>query len=526
MPTAKKVPRPETNRTLPPARPQTDSVTRVTTAEFFRAPLFHPSHPPCACGGTCPRCQKSSPAISAPDDPREREAEAVADQVLRPASPAHSHQLHSSPPPTKPLIQSDRIASSRPPAHMDTTAAVRATQAGGAPLPDAVRAQLEPRFGHDFSRVRIHTDGAAAQAARSVHARAYAFGSNIVFGAGEYSPATTAGQHLIAHELVHVIQQEHANPTMLCRVPTRSGVSDGRYSFSNNCGWIDWSHAQPHLASPLIDRVRAASDALRTAGTNPPAETGDMTTPTMTSTVPHVGLVLSSASLSVRLLRPLSDTEILEVALSLFKKLSVVFETQQQWTDLIGSSSFSQEDLPSNLIGFYMAAHGLSQSDIGTMCEEASVDEALTEFDRDNDFERNRSFAPPDILGSWPADLDTINDLQASALYEIRTISAVQGSSGFQFCPMYRIQGTIGETDLLITSIGGKRFTAADNVRVVPTYRFRSGTHGLYGHTTFIEVEPNGQGDFLAFSTNGLSWPMYVPRNVLVCLNNHGNPPT
>jgi len=66
---------------------------------------------------------------------------------------------------------------------------------------------MEPRFGHDFSRVRVHTDGAAANAARAVRARAYTIGQDIVFGSGEYAPATTEGQRLLAHELTHVVQQ-------------------------------------------------------------------------------------------------------------------------------------------------------------------------------------------------------------------------------------------------------------------------------------------------------------------------------
>src|SRR5205085_10672975 len=77
----------------------------------------------------------------------------------------------------------------------------------GQPLPATTREFMEPRFGHDFSRVRVHTDGAAANAARAVRARAYTIGQDIVFGSGESTPATTAGQQLLAHALTHVVQQ-------------------------------------------------------------------------------------------------------------------------------------------------------------------------------------------------------------------------------------------------------------------------------------------------------------------------------
>jgi hypothetical protein len=78
---------------------------------------------------------------------------------------------------------------------------------GGRPLPQATRAFFEPRFGWDLGDVRVHTDGAAAAAARGLQARAFGVGRDIVFGAGEYAPDTAAGRALLAHELAHVVQQ-------------------------------------------------------------------------------------------------------------------------------------------------------------------------------------------------------------------------------------------------------------------------------------------------------------------------------
>jgi hypothetical protein len=80
----------------------------------------------------------------------------------------------------------------------------------GRPLDGAVRDFMEPRFGHDFSRVRVHTDGAAANAAQAVQARAFTDGRNIVFGTGEYAPSTPKGKRLLAHELTHVVQQSNS----------------------------------------------------------------------------------------------------------------------------------------------------------------------------------------------------------------------------------------------------------------------------------------------------------------------------
>ena len=77
----------------------------------------------------------------------------------------------------------------------------------GQPLDAVTRALMEPRFGHDFSRVRVHTGARAAESASAVNALAYTVGRDVVFGAGQFASDTGAGQRLMAHELAHVVQQ-------------------------------------------------------------------------------------------------------------------------------------------------------------------------------------------------------------------------------------------------------------------------------------------------------------------------------
>lgn len=79
----------------------------------------------------------------------------------------------------------------------------------GHPLDPETRTFMEPRFGQDFSRVRVHTDTKAQASASAVNALAYTVGRDVVFGAGQYRPTTEAGRKLMAHELTHVVQQEH-----------------------------------------------------------------------------------------------------------------------------------------------------------------------------------------------------------------------------------------------------------------------------------------------------------------------------
>ncbi|MFZ4507400.1 MAG: DUF4157 domain-containing protein [Fimbriimonas sp.] len=80
----------------------------------------------------------------------------------------------------------------------------------GQALDATTRADMERRFDHDFSKVRIHADGRAAESAHAIQAQAFTYGQNIVFGEGQYAPSSHAGKQLLAHELAHTIQQSGA----------------------------------------------------------------------------------------------------------------------------------------------------------------------------------------------------------------------------------------------------------------------------------------------------------------------------
>ncbi len=89
----------------------------------------------------------------------------------------------------------------------------------GKPLDPITRAFMEPRFGHDFSIVRVHSGAVAERSSKDIDAHAYTVGYNMVFGSGQFVPGTPEGRWLIAHELTHVIQQE-ALPTMVAQRQT------------------------------------------------------------------------------------------------------------------------------------------------------------------------------------------------------------------------------------------------------------------------------------------------------------------
>jgi Domain of unknown function (DUF4157) len=147
------------------------------------------------------------------DDPLEHEADHVADQVMRMPEPGLA--LTAGPPQLSRKCadceEEDKLR--RNPLGLQAVAGEapemihQLLRSPGQPLDAATRGYFEPRFGHDFSRVRIHSDASAAASAHSVDARAYTYGSDIVFAAGAFSPGTSAGRRLLAHELAHAVQQ-------------------------------------------------------------------------------------------------------------------------------------------------------------------------------------------------------------------------------------------------------------------------------------------------------------------------------
>jgi hypothetical protein len=149
-------------------------------------------------------------AISHPDDPEEREADIVADHIMRSHSgfPASASCSCSAGGEMCEECQHNqatihrRASSPASPAHIPGIVgdALRST---GHPLDRSTRAFFEPRFGRDFSEVRIHTDTTAARSARALSAHAYTVGRDIYFAAGKYAPSSA----LMAHELAHVLQQ-------------------------------------------------------------------------------------------------------------------------------------------------------------------------------------------------------------------------------------------------------------------------------------------------------------------------------
>ncbi len=225
-----------------------------------------PSHQPiiqhksgCPCGGGCPRCKEEAflqakLKIGAPNDKYEQEADRVAAQVMRmpegevgevskgaaeiqrkcaacesgegrctKCAEEEEIQRKLFTPTITPLLQlqheeleEEKMMQARgSPIHTtenrpDLAANINAMRDGGSPLPHSVRSYFEPRFGADFSQVRVHSDARVARMANSLNARAFTIGRHIGFNRGEFCPDTASGKHLLGHELTHTIQQAGA----------------------------------------------------------------------------------------------------------------------------------------------------------------------------------------------------------------------------------------------------------------------------------------------------------------------------
>ncbi|MCA8952139.1 MAG: DUF4157 domain-containing protein [Planctomycetes bacterium] len=142
--------------------------------------------------------------IGAASDRSEREADGIAHRVNRPGTAT---------PPGITAAHGPTAGTCAPPEVLDTV------RRSGRPLSGPTRRLMESRIGHDFGRVRIHADPAAARSAAHVGARAYTVGQDVVFGAGGFAEHTPAGRELLAHELAHVAQQRHAPSPWLQRQP-------------------------------------------------------------------------------------------------------------------------------------------------------------------------------------------------------------------------------------------------------------------------------------------------------------------
>ncbi|MDP9075941.1 MAG: DUF4157 domain-containing protein, partial [Bacteroidota bacterium] len=159
--------------------------------------------------------------INQPNDVYEQEADTMADTVMRMTDPLakadtffkpvtnHIQRKCQACEEEDKHVHRKEIGTAEPYGGNNLDNYVSSLSSGGEPMSAASRGFFEPRFGRDFSGIKIHTDTVAAKSAQSINALAYTTGNNIVFNSGQYAPESDTGKKLMAHELTHVIQQDN-----------------------------------------------------------------------------------------------------------------------------------------------------------------------------------------------------------------------------------------------------------------------------------------------------------------------------
>jgi hypothetical protein len=200
-------------------------------------------------------------AVSDADDEHEREAQRVADTVVR-ASVSRRRSAPGGGGSGRAGGDGSGVA-----VDTDTERAIRAARRGGRPLEAPVREEFEARFDRDFGDVRVHTDAAADRAAREIDARAFTASSDVVFREGEYDPDSPRGKRLLAHELAHVVQQgaarERHGHDGSGRGHDGSGRSDGRRVDGRERSRESTPVDLARLRSPAVQRREYPSDTDR-----------------------------------------------------------------------------------------------------------------------------------------------------------------------------------------------------------------------------------------------------------------------
>jgi len=158
----------------------------------------------------------SALSISSTNDPSELEANRVAAEVMRMPAPSSSPVLQRK---CEACEEEDKVHRSATSESLGTAPTIvnQVLSQTGQPLLDSTRSFFEPQLGADLSAVRVHTNTQAARSAEAVHAKAYTVGNSIAFAEGHYAPHSESGKGLLAHELVHVVQQGNGTPETIRR---------------------------------------------------------------------------------------------------------------------------------------------------------------------------------------------------------------------------------------------------------------------------------------------------------------------
>jgi hypothetical protein len=211
--------------------------------------------------------------IGKPDDNYEKEADHMADLVMampdsairRLPKEGEKEEIQTKPLVDKvtPLVQRETLAApgGTPLVTPSIESDINSVEGGGHPLSESTRSFFEPRFGADFSQVRIRDDSGVARIARSINAKAFTRGKNIAFNTGQYSPGTSEGKRLLAHELTHTLQQNSSK--FLRRQPENEGKTAGKTTGKAEPSYVTEELKQKVAATILAESWEGQEEKIR-----------------------------------------------------------------------------------------------------------------------------------------------------------------------------------------------------------------------------------------------------------------------
>jgi len=211
-----------------------------------------------AAGGECAECRLEEKPLTklrvAPAGDRyEVEADRVAREVTSTDSASQGRPRISRLSPSERSVQADQAGTASSEA---ASSAASVADSGGTPLSAGLRRSMESRFQHSFSEVRVHADSQAAQAAQDLGARAFTVGRHIAFGRGQFEPVSQSGRELLAHELVHVVQQDSAG-----RAIQRMSPGTGTPPVTDNDDYSEVKPDEKERVEAAIALVRRVADS-------------------------------------------------------------------------------------------------------------------------------------------------------------------------------------------------------------------------------------------------------------------------
>jgi hypothetical protein len=228
-------------------RTRAEEVSVVGTGQAPHGFVHDVSRVPVHSGGATVQMKAT---VSTPGDKFEQEADHVAQQVtgMRAPGPRRAAVLAT------PAVAADQAQA--PAGHDGIKDQLSSTRGGGIPLPNASKTFMEGSLGWDFSQVRIHTGTHASQMARTLHARAFTVGNDIYFKTSNFSPDSTPGRYLLAHELAHTVQQGAGRPAPAANSPTRRRYARSFGAPMLQCSFEDEAISSGANADTLVTRIQ------------------------------------------------------------------------------------------------------------------------------------------------------------------------------------------------------------------------------------------------------------------------------